>query len=57
MNVRERVAVGQIAKYPIRRIDEAPTVGHVRILGHRPAFVEDQNRKRLMLLAQDLDER
>lgn len=57
VNVRERIPVGQIPQYPFRRIDEAPAIGDVRILRDRPAFVEYQDRKRLMLLAQELHER
>jgi hypothetical protein len=56
MNAWKCIAIGQIVEYLLRRTDEAPTVGYIGVLGHRPAFVEDQNRKRLMLLAQDLDE-
>lgn len=56
MNMGERVTVGEMAKYPLGLIDEASAVGHTRILRHRPGLVEDQDRKRLMLLSQELDD-
>lgn len=55
--MRKRVPVGEIPQYLFRRIDEAPAIGDAGIVRHRLAVVEDQNRKRLMLLAQELDDR